>query len=255
MADPVVHGGYPQGGGVAGQVAVFERGDGAPGRAQHYPDDEVTSDAQVAAGPVVLGETRGRGPDDHIGPIARKLHSAARAELGDPLQCRGGEQVKRGEIEEGTRGGGAAELADFDPYRCFDAVAQDLLRVGPVERRVPRRRVGQRHGVPEELRQGGVDAGVGAGHGGAVREGDLHFRAGGGGEPEHAPPQPRVLSAGDLAGLAVHDTEYPVAGHAAPGHVAGAQVLAEHRLDRVAPQDSHRPREAPLGRRHWSLRR
>ena len=240
-ADPVVRGGHPQRAGVARQVAVLQGGDGTARRPRDDADHQVGTDAQVAAGPVVLGEPRRPGADDDVGPVAFELDGPARAERRDPVERRRADQVQRREVDEVAAGGGTAKLADVDAHPRANAPAQHLVRIGPVERRAGRRGGGQRDRLAEELRQGRLDAGVAVSHDGPAGEGDRHRRAGDGGvQREQATPQPRVLRAGDLAGLPVDEAEHTVPGQALRGHLAGRQVLAEHRLDRVAAQHGHR---------------
>jgi len=109
-ADPVVAGEHPEGFGVAGQVAVGQGGHGASRGPGDHAQDEFAADLQVPAEPVVLGEARGLGPDDDVRAVAFSVGPLVGAELSDPAERRGGEQVQRREIDEGARRGGRAQL-------------------------------------------------------------------------------------------------------------------------------------------------
>ena len=164
-----------------------------------------------------------------------------RVELGDAVQRRGGDQVQRREVDEGARRGGRAELdqrgRDLGPY----PVAEHGLGHRPVQRGAVRRCAGQRYRLAEQPGQDLVDAGVGAGHGLPAGQGNPRGRVvqGLGGQGEHVPPQPRVLRARHLAGPPADHGQAPVPGQAAAAYVGRVQVLAEHGLDRIPPQNGH----------------
>jgi DNA helicase IV len=239
--DPVVTGENPQRVGVAGQGAVGEGRHGAPGSAGDHAQHEVAAHPQDPVEPVVLGESRGRGADDDVGPVAFQVGAAARAELGDPVQRRGGQQMQRREVDERAGRAAAADLHEFGRDLRVDAVAEHGLGYGAIQRGSGHWGRGQRDGLVQQVGQHGVDTGVVAPDDLSLRQRDpdraVLRRSGGKGE--QVTPQAGELRAGDLARGPADHGQPPVPGQPGEGHVPDVQILAEHRLDRVPAQRDH----------------
>src|SRR5207244_1495982 len=64
-------------------------------------------------------------------------------------------------------------------------------------------------------------------------------------EVEEIPPLPGILRASDLSCHGVHNSEVAIAEEATIGDFGGVQLLAHHRLHRIAPQRGHNMHGVP----------
>ena len=121
-------------------------------------------------------------------------------------------------------------------------------RASTPRRSPPRRPSAQPHRAPDPGGEPRLDVRLVGHQDLAVGQGDPGGREGSGvtgrlgvlgPEVEQARPASGVLGAGHLAGLRVDQGVRPVAEQAAFGHIGCVQLLAQHRLERVAPDREH----------------
>ena len=95
-----------------------------------------------------------------------------RAQLGDPVERRGGQQVQRREVDEGAGRTAAADLHEFGRDLRVYSVAEHGLGYGAVQRGSGHQGRGQRDRLVQQVGQDRVDVGIAAPDGLALRQRD-----------------------------------------------------------------------------------
>ena len=154
--------------------------------------------------------------------------------------------MQRGVVEEAAGRSGGSHLEDRQRRLDLGSGGEGVVGGEPIELADGRPVGAQLDGPAQDRGEPGVDSRIVALDRAPVREGDGHRRrpirrgaCPAGAEPEQQLPAAGVLCAGYPAGGSVDHGVTAVPLEAVAGELAGRQVLAEHGLDRIPPQNGH----------------